>query len=128
MFLFMFLYGSFQYSSCYKMVCQVLPVGREMFACSMAFKEVASSYICRSAVPLIFSQLQTLNQDDEEKTESDTYDDPPNMDNWRCFTPLLKCFKRLLKCVDANNPTDYCVETVYSSILGAIALSQYGDR
>ncbi|XP_044958124.1 protein virilizer homolog isoform X1 [Hordeum vulgare subsp. vulgare] len=109
------------------LLCQVLPVGREMLACSMAFKEVASSYICRTAVPLIFSQLQILNQDDEEKTESDTYHDPLNMDNWRCFTPLLKCFKQLLKYVDANNPTDYCVETVYSFILGAIALSQYGD-
>jgi hypothetical protein len=109
------------------MACQVLPVGREMFACSMAFKEVASSYICRNAVPLIFSQIQTPNQDDVEKNESD-YHDSSNMDNWRCFTPLLKCFKRLLKYVDANHPTDYCVQTIYSFILGAIALSQYGDR
>ncbi|KAM0859855.1 hypothetical protein ACQ4PT_046916 [Festuca glaucescens] len=108
-------------------LCQVLPVGREMFACSMAFKEVASSYICRNAVPLIFSQIQTPNQDDEEKNESDTYHDSSNMDNWRCFIPLLKCFKRLLKYVDANHPTDYCVQTIYSFILGAIALSQYGD-
>lgn len=107
-------------------LCQVLPVGREMFACSMAFKEVASSYICRNAVPLIFSQIQTPNQDDVEKNESD-YHDSSNMDNWRCFTPLLKCFKRLLKYVDANHPTDYCVQTIYSFILGAIALSQYGD-
>ncbi|CAM0910585.1 unnamed protein product [Alopecurus aequalis] len=108
-------------------LCQVLPVGREMFACSMAFKEVASSYICRNAVPLIFSQIQTPNQDDEEKNETDTYHDSSNMDNWRCFTPLLKCFKRLLKYIDANHPTDYCVQTTYSFILGAIALSQYGD-
>jgi hypothetical protein len=114
------------YASCW-MACQVLPVGREMFACSMAFKEVASSYICRNAVPLIFSQIQTPNQDDEEKNESD-YHDSSNMDNWRCFTSLLKCFKRLLKYVDANHPTDYCVQTIYSFILGAIALSQYGDR
>lgn len=108
-------------------LCQVLPVGREMLACSMAFKEVASSSICRSAVPLIFSQIKTANQDDKEINESDTYHGSSNTDDWRRFSPLLKCLKRLLKCIGANDPMDYYVETVYSLMLGAIALSQYGD-
>lgn len=126
--LYMFSFGSLWYLSWYNMIHQVLPVGREMLACSLAFKEVASSYICRSAVPLIFSQIQTSNQDEQEKNESDTYHDSSNVDNWCCFSPLLKCWKRLLKCIGVHHPSDYLVETVYSLTLGALALSQYGEK
>ncbi|KAL5218709.1 hypothetical protein ABZP36_019393 [Zizania latifolia] len=110
------------------MLCQVLPVGQEMFACSLTFKEVASSDICRGAVTLIFSQIQTSNKDDQEKNACDTCHDSSKVDNWWGFSPLLKCWKRLLKYICANEPTYYLVEIVYSLTLGAIALSQYGEN
>jgi hypothetical protein len=39
----------------------------EMFSCSLAFKELACSFARRSAVTLIFSQIQTSNKDVQEK-------------------------------------------------------------
>jgi hypothetical protein len=110
------------------MLCQVLPVGRDMFACSLAFKEVASSYSCRGAVTSIFSQIQTSNKDESQKSESETCHDTSKVDNWCGFFPLLKCWKRLLQYICANRPTDYLVEIVYALTLGAIALSQSGQK
>lgn len=110
------------------MLCQVLPVGRDMFACSLAFKEVASSYSCRGAVTSIFSQIQTSNKDESQKSESETCHDTSKVDNWCGFFPLLKCWKRLLQYICANRPTDYLVEIVYALTLGAIALSQSGQN
>lgn len=110
------------------MPCQVLPVGRDMFACSLAFKEVASSYSCRGAVTSIFSQIQTSNKDEPQKSESETCHDTSKVDNWCGFFPLLKCWKRLLQYICANRPTDYLVEIVYALTLGAIALSQSGEK
>ncbi|XP_052149602.1 protein virilizer homolog isoform X4 [Oryza glaberrima] len=110
------------------MLCQVLPVGRDMFACSLAFKEVASSYSCRGAVTSIFSQIQTSNKDEPQKSESETCHDTSKVDNWCGFFPLLKCWKRLLQYICANRPTDYLVEIVYALTLGAIALSQSGEN
>uniref|UniRef100_A0A0E0D2P2 Virilizer N-terminal domain-containing protein n=1 Tax=Oryza meridionalis TaxID=40149 RepID=A0A0E0D2P2_9ORYZ len=110
------------------MLCQVLPVGRDMFACSLAFKEVASSYSCRGAVTSIFSQIQTSNIDEPQKSESETCHDTSKVDNWCGFFPLLKCWKRLLQYICANRPTDYLVEIVYALTLGAIALSQSGEN
>ncbi|KAG8097437.1 hypothetical protein GUJ93_ZPchr0013g36127 [Zizania palustris] len=109
------------------LLCQVLPVGREMFACSLAFKEVASSDICRGAVTSIFSQIQTSNKDELEKNESDICHDSSKVDKWFGFSPLLKCWKNLLKYICANEPTEYLVEIVYSLTLCAMALSQYGE-
>jgi len=41
---------------------------------------------------------------------------------------LLKCWKKLIKNIGSDRPTDYLVETIYSLTLGAIALSQYGEK
>ncbi|KAF8682053.1 hypothetical protein HU200_045513 [Digitaria exilis] len=110
------------------MFCQVLPVGREMLACSLAFKELASSYTCRSAVTLIFSQIHTFDEDVLEKDESDANHKSSTVDNWSCFSSLFKCWKKIIKYIGSNQPTDYLVETIYSLTLGAIALSQYGEN
>uniref|UniRef100_A0A0E0KFJ8 Virilizer N-terminal domain-containing protein n=1 Tax=Oryza punctata TaxID=4537 RepID=A0A0E0KFJ8_ORYPU len=110
------------------MLSQVLPVGRDMFACSLAFKEVASSYSCRGAVTSIFSQIQSSNKDEPQKSESDMCHDTSKVDNWCTFSPLLKCWKRLLQYICDNRPTDYLVEIVYALTLGAIALSQSGEN
>ncbi|KAL6842285.1 hypothetical protein ACP4OV_027933 [Aristida adscensionis] len=109
------------------MFCQVLPVGREMLACSLAFKELAASYTCRSAVNLILSQIKASNEDFRGENASDTCHDPSTVDNWNYFSSLLKCWKKLVKYIGDNHPTDYLVETIYSLTLGAIALSQYGE-
>ncbi|CAL4934424.1 unnamed protein product [Urochloa decumbens] len=110
------------------MFCQVLPVGREMLACSLAFKELASSYTCRSAVTLIFSQIHTSNQDVLEKDEGDANHNSSTVDHWGCFSSLFKCWKKLTKYIGSSKPTDYLVETIYSFTLGAIALSQCGEN
>lgn len=110
------------------MFCQVLPVGREMLACSLAFKELVYSYTCRSAVTLILSQIHTSNKDVLEKDESDPNHNSPSLDGWNCFSSLFKCWKKLVKYVGSNERTDYLVETIYSLTLGAITLSQYGEN
>ncbi|EER93923.2 hypothetical protein BDA96_01G201900 [Sorghum bicolor] len=110
------------------MFCQVLPVGREMLACSLAFKELAASYTCRSAVTLILSQIHTSNKDVLEKDESDPNHNLPTLDGWNCFSSLFNCWKKLAKYIGSNQPTDYLVETIYSLTLGAITLSQYGEN
>ncbi|TVU46430.1 hypothetical protein EJB05_05967 [Eragrostis curvula] len=109
------------------MLCQVLPVGRELFACSMAFKELACSYTCRSAVTLIVSQIETSNKV-HDKDESDTYHESSTVDSWGCCSSLLKCWKKLTKYIVSNHRTDFFVETIYSLTLGAIALSQCGEK
>jgi hypothetical protein len=115
-------------TSCYIIMCQVLPVGREMFSCSLAFKELACSYACKSAVTLIFSQIQTSNKDVQEKDKSDTNCDSSNVDSWGCFSSLLKCWKKLAKYIGSNPPTDFLLEAVYSLTLGSMAQSQYGEK
>ena len=105
-----------------------MPVGREMLACSLAFKELASSYTFRNAVTLIFSQIHTSNQDFIEKDENDANRNSSTVDNWSCFSSLFKCWKKLIKNIGSDQPTDYLVETIYSLTLGAIALSQYGEK
>ncbi|KAK3150151.1 hypothetical protein QOZ80_3AG0229280 [Eleusine coracana subsp. coracana] len=110
------------------MFCQVLPVGREIFSCSLAFKELACSYACRSAVTSIFSKIQTSHKDFHEKDESDTNYGSSTVDSWGCFSSLLKCWKKLAKHIGSNRPTDFLVETIYSFTLGAIALSQHGEK
>jgi hypothetical protein len=117
----------FEYLPCNKIKSQVLPVGREMLACSLAFKELAASYTCRSAVALIFSQIHTSNEDVLEKDESEANHNS-TVDNWRCFSSLFKSWKKLTKYIGSNQPTDYLLETIYSLTLGAIALSQYGEK
>ncbi|CAN6292909.1 unnamed protein product [Urochloa humidicola] len=109
-------------------LCQVLPVGRVMLACSLAFKELAASYTCRSAVTLIFSQIHTSNQDVLEKDESDANHNSSTVDNWGCFSSLFKCWKKLMKCIGSDQPTDYLVQTIYSFTLGTIALSRCGEN
>lgn len=99
-----------------------------MLACSLAFKELASSYTCRSAVTLIFSQIHTSDEDVIEKDESDANHKLSTVDNWSCFSSLFKCWKKIIKYIGSNQPTDYLVETIYSLTLGAIALSQYGEK
>lgn len=113
---------------CYKIMSQVLPVGRELCSCSLAFKELACSYACKSAVTLIFAQVQTSYHDVHEKDDSDTNDASSTVESWSCFSSLLKCWKKLAKCIGSNHPTDFLVETIYSLTLGAIALSQYGEK
>uniref|UniRef100_A0A0D9XI97 Uncharacterized protein n=1 Tax=Leersia perrieri TaxID=77586 RepID=A0A0D9XI97_9ORYZ len=110
------------------LLCQVLPVGRDMFACSLAFKEVASSYPGRIAVTSILSQIQTFNKDEQEKSETDACRYTSKVDNWCGFSPLLMCWKRLLQYISASRPTNYLVEIVYALTLGAIALSQSGEN
>lgn len=99
-----------------------------MLACSLAFKELAASYTCRSAVTSIFSQIHTSNKDGLEKDESDPNHNSQTLDGWNCFSSLSKCWKKLVKYIGSNQPMDYSVETIYSLTLGAITLSQYGEK
>nr|CAB3499138.1 unnamed protein product [Digitaria exilis] len=41
---------------------------------------------------------------------------------------FCQCWKKIIKYIGSNQPTDYLVETIYSLTLGAIALSQYGEN
>lgn len=99
-----------------------------MLACLLAFKELAASYSCRSAVTLIFSQIHTSNKDVLEKDESDPNHDSPTLDGWGCFSSLFKCWEKLVKYIGSNQPMDYLLETIYSLTLGAITLNQYGEK
>ncbi|XP_072967043.1 protein virilizer homolog isoform X2 [Typha angustifolia] len=108
---------------------QVLPVGRELLACAITFKEVISSCPGRSALALIFSQIQSSNQEDHEQDEMDTDDNYSNEYDWRQSHAFLKCWKKFLMSLDSTDSTgNLVIETVYVLSLSAICLALEGDN
>ncbi|KAJ4781842.1 embryo defective 2016 [Rhynchospora pubera] len=90
---------------------QGLPVGKEMLACALAFKDVVSSDQGRSALALILSHIQSASQQEQERKE------------WLQSPPLLMCFEKLSR---SHNLTEsrpnIVVEIVCALSLATISL------
>jgi hypothetical protein len=96
---------------------QELPVGKEMLACALTFKEVVLSDQGRSALALVLSHMQLSSQQDQERKE------------WQRSPPLLRCFEKLSKSHDlTESQPDIVVEIIYSLSLGAISLLLGNER
>lgn len=110
------------------MLYQVLPVGKELLACAMAFKELVSSKQGRISLSVIYSQALGPNQE-LEQDERDTDENYSNEYSWLQSLPFLKCWKKLLRSLDSNDScANFVVETVYVLSLSAVCLSLEGDR
>ncbi|OAY73037.1 hypothetical protein ACMD2_02584 [Ananas comosus] len=108
-------------------LCQVLPVGKELLACAMAFKELVSSKQGRISLSVIYSQALGPNQE-LEQDERDTDENYSNEYSWLQSLPFLKCWKKLLRSLDSNDScANFVVETVYVLSLSAVCLSLEGD-
>lgn len=103
--------------------CQVLPVGKELLACLVTFKEFSFSSQGRTALLSIFSEYQASVLKEHGAEEKDVDINVPDECNWKQFPPFLCCWKKLLSCLDFKEDSlTYVIETVYALSLGALSL------
>ncbi|KAM0980773.1 hypothetical protein COP2_014310 [Malus domestica] len=92
--------------------CQVLPVGKELLACLIAFKELGACSEGKKA--LAATLYPALSVEDHE---------------WRKSPPLLCCCKSLLRSVDLKEGlSSYGIETVNALSLGSFRFCLDGER
>ncbi|PIA54315.1 hypothetical protein AQUCO_00900690v1 [Aquilegia coerulea] len=111
-------------------LCQVLPVGKELHASLIAFKELAYCSEGRSAFASISTHLQSPNLDEfqlEGGHEEDGYDGVTNNSDWRRCPPLLYCWRNLLRSISGREClSTYAIEAVGALSLGALCLCLEG--
>ncbi|XP_038985471.1 protein virilizer homolog isoform X2 [Phoenix dactylifera] len=109
-------------------LCQVLPVGRELLACLVTFKELTSCSQGRSALSSLFSQLRSFTLEQTERDERYCDGTISNEYEWRSPPPFLNCFKKLLRSLESKDCTLTCVvEIAYGLSLSALSLSRDSD-
>ncbi|KAL1813356.1 hypothetical protein ACET3Z_023421 [Daucus carota] len=105
-------------------LCKVLPVGRELVACLLAFKAISSSAEGRSAFQSIYLCVRSSG-DQELKSEAKhggdgkffTIDAP----KWKKHPPLLHCWLTLLRSISSGNlPQVHAVEALAALSLGVL--------
>ncbi|XP_058089695.1 protein virilizer homolog [Magnolia sinica] len=113
-------------------LCQFLPVGRELQACLIAFKELASTSPGRSALASIFRKVQSSSVEDVEAgrgKEVDVNDNLSDEYNWRRCPPLLICWRNLLRSIEAKDVFSvYAIEAVSALCLVASCLCGEGKN
>lgn len=102
-------------------LCQVLPVGKELLASLIAFKELASCNEGRSAFASISIHLQSPNFDEFELERGhDDFD-------WRRSPPLLYCWRNILRSGNGRNfLSAYAIEAIGALSSGALCLCVEG--
>ncbi|KAK3028735.1 hypothetical protein RJ639_037758, partial [Escallonia herrerae] len=109
---------------------QILPVGRELLECVLAFKQLGSSSEGRSALLSILSH-QTSNIVDFESDNRHDSDGNYNFDDameWKRRPPLLCCWITLLRSIDMEDTLPvYAVEAVGALSLGALQFCMDGE-
>lgn len=109
---------------------QVLPVGKELMFCLMAFKELVSCNEGRSALVSIvrrtrFSLEEGFTGGHEQNGNTGVH----NEFNWKENPPLLCCWKKLLKSVDSKDGlSSNAVEAVSALSLGSLCFCLDGKR
>lgn len=111
---------------------QVLPVGYELHACLNAFKEFASSSHARMSFLSSFILLQSSAQEDVESRigmEREGNGSLPDEYDWKRCPPLLRCWRNLLRSIDAMDDYSICaMEAVNTLCLGALCLCAEGKK
>ncbi|XP_075509532.1 LOW QUALITY PROTEIN: protein virilizer homolog [Primulina tabacum] len=103
--------------------CMVLPVGKELFACLSAFKEMGSSGEGQSALLSIFTHIQSLALEDSESRvnrESNARFNILNASEWMEHPPLLCCWNTLLSSFSSKDvPAVHVASAIDTLSLGA---------
>ncbi|KAK3033337.1 hypothetical protein RJ639_034184 [Escallonia herrerae] len=112
-------------------LCKILPVGRELLECVLAFKQLGLPIEGRSALLSILSH-QTSNIEDFESDNRHDSDGNYNLDDameWKRRPPLLCCWITLLRSIDEEDILPvYAVEAVGALSLGALQFCMDGKR
>ncbi|XP_015900411.3 protein virilizer homolog isoform X2 [Ziziphus jujuba] len=104
--------------------CQVLPPGKELLACLLAFKELGSCYEGRSSLAAFYrihsSFEEAGSQRGHERNGNANYDILSDFE-WRKRPPLLCCWKELLRSVDSRDSfLDYSIEAINVLSVGSL--------
>lgn len=98
--------------------CQVLPVGKELVACLIAFRELASCSEGRIAFGAILEPDLDKDFDYYDHSEAE----------WRKCPPLLSCLIKLLRSIDTQEglPT-FVIEAIYALSVGSLRFCMDGE-
>ncbi|XP_042521334.1 protein virilizer homolog [Macadamia integrifolia] len=112
--------------------CQVLPVGRELVACSTVFKELASCCEGRSAFISTSAELQAStfeNLEPKRRREGDANDTALYECDWIRHAPLFYCCRNLLRSIDDRNGLiTYAIQAARSLFSGSLFLCVEGKN
>ncbi|KAF9595898.1 hypothetical protein IFM89_005966 [Coptis chinensis] len=113
-------------------LCQVLPVGKELLASLIAFKELASCSEGRSAFASISTHFQSFSLDEvelESRHEQDGHDGVIDNSDGRMSPPLLYFWRNISKSVGGREClSTHAIESVGALSLGALCLCVEGKR
>ncbi|XP_073107829.1 protein virilizer homolog isoform X2 [Elaeis guineensis] len=109
-------------------LCQVLPVGKELLACLVTFKELTSCSHGRSALASLFSQMRSSTLEQTERDERYGDSTTSTEHDWRWPPPFLSCFKKLLRSLESKDCTlTFVIEIAHALSLSALSLSRDND-
>ncbi|CAK8571309.1 unnamed protein product [Lathyrus sativus] len=108
--------------------CQVLPVGKELLACLIAFKELASCSKGQMAFEAVLSGFHYNACELDQKDDMDVNYNVPSMAEWKKCPPLLSCWMKLLRSIDTmEGLSPYAIEAVYALSVGSLQFCMNGD-
>ncbi|GAB4834106.1 hypothetical protein Ancab_032360 [Ancistrocladus abbreviatus] len=101
---------------------QVLPVGKELLACVIAFKELASRAEGQKALLEVFLHIKSkiINENQPERShETHGVFSSLNDVEWKKF-PLLSCWISLYRSIEMDGLSTFAIEAVDALCLGAL--------
>ncbi|KAK7278744.1 hypothetical protein RJT34_23780 [Clitoria ternatea] len=109
--------------------CQVLPIGKELLACLTAFQVIASCCDCQTAFGATHFGIHThAHELDPQRDDRNVNYNVPNVAEWRKCPPLLSCWMKLLRSVDAKEGlSTYAIEAVYALSVGSLQFCMNGN-
>ncbi|KAK2454634.1 protein virilizer protein [Trifolium repens] len=108
--------------------CQVLPVGKELLACLLAFKELASCSEGQMAFEAILSGVHYNARELDQKDDMDVNYNIPSIAEWRKCPPLLSCWMKFLRSLDTTEGlSPDAIEAVYALSVGSLQFCMKGD-
>lgn len=110
-----------------------MPIGKELLACVVAFKEIGSQNEGQSSLAAIFKQIHSNVEEPgaHRGHERDGYGvyQLLNEFEWRKQPPLLICLKKLLASVDSKESlSGYSVQALNTLCLGSLYFCMDKER
>ncbi|CAK9141126.1 unnamed protein product [Ilex paraguariensis] len=113
-------------------LCEVLPVGRELLASILAFKEFGSCTEARDSLLSIFLYIHSSSIEELESQSRREHNGNYSLihaSEWKKCPPLLCCWTKLLRSVDSNDVLPvYLVEAVGALSSGALRYCMEGEN
>ncbi|XP_057426719.1 protein virilizer homolog isoform X3 [Lotus japonicus] len=109
--------------------CEVLPVGKELLACLIAFKELGSCSEGQMAFGATLSGIHSHDRDlDPQKDDLNVNHNVPSVTEWTKCPPLLSCWMKLLGSIDTmESLSTYAIEAVYALSVGSLQFCMNGE-